>query len=81
VLRENISRGELIEMYERASGRNAANMQYYFVFGLFKIAVIAQQIYARYVKGHTRDERFAKFDRFVEGLGRLAEYSITLGRI
>jgi aminoglycoside phosphotransferase (APT) family kinase protein len=81
VLRENVSRRELVDMYEEASGRDAANILYYFVFGLFKIAGIAQQIYARYVKGHTRDERFRHFDKFVQILGRIADSSISAGSI
>ena len=51
-------------------------MLFYYVFGTFKIAVIAQQIYARYVKGFTQDQRFAQFDRFVEKLGRIAADSL-----
>jgi hypothetical protein len=34
-------------------------MAWYHAFGLFKIAVIAQQIYARWKAGHARDPRFA----------------------
>lgn len=72
VLMENISRRELAEMYAEASGRDISNMPYYYVFGTFKIAVIAQQIYARYVKGFTSDARFAGFDKSVVALGRIA---------
>ena len=72
VLMENISRDELTQMYAAASGRDVANILFYYVFGTFKIAVIAQQIYARYVKGLTLDKRFARFDSFVSALGRIA---------
>lgn len=81
VLRENISRRDLVEMYAEYSGRDVANVLYYFVFGLFKIAGIVQQIYARYVKGHTHDERFAHFDKFVQALGMIAARSISSGKI
>ncbi|MDQ3834631.1 MAG: phosphotransferase family protein, partial [Actinomycetota bacterium] len=37
----------------------------YMVFGYFKLAVIIQQIYARWKKGQTKDERFANFDERV----------------
>jgi aminoglycoside phosphotransferase (APT) family kinase protein len=43
-------------------------MHWYMVFGYFKLAVILQQIYARWKKGQTRDERFADFDRRVRTL-------------
>jgi aminoglycoside phosphotransferase (APT) family kinase protein len=77
VLMENISRQELVEMYEESLGRKLPDMRFYYVFGTFKIAVIAQQIYARYVRGFTKDERFAGFDRFVEALGRIAALEVT----
>lgn len=76
VLMENVPRAELVEMYRQASGRDVNNILFYYVFGTFKIAVIAQQIYARYVKGFTRDERFATFDSFVAALGEIAHRSI-----
>jgi aminoglycoside phosphotransferase (APT) family kinase protein len=59
-------------MYEQEVGRNLPEMLFYYVFGTFKIAVIAQQIYARFVKGFTQDKRFTRFDRFVEKLGHIA---------
>ncbi len=80
VLMENISRQQLVEMYSESLGRadnKAPDMLFYYVFGTFKIAVIAQQIYARYVKGFTRDVRFAHFDKFVAALGRIAGGSIN----
>lgn len=72
VLMENVTRERLIEWYAEASGRDVSNVNFYYVFGTFKIAVIAQQIYARFDRGHTRDERFAMFHKFVEALGRIA---------
>lgn len=80
-LMENVSRRQLVEMYAKASGRELPDMMFYYVFGTFKIAVIAQQIYARYVKGFTIDERFARFDRFVAALGKIAARTIERGTI
>ena len=81
VLMENISRTELVEMYAAASGRDLPSMVYYYVFGTFKIAVIAQQIYARFVKGSTSDQRFARFNVFVASLGKIAAHAIDRGSI
>ncbi len=81
VLMANVSRQELADMYAAASGRNVSNILFYYVFGTFKIAVICQQIYARYVKGFTSDERFAGFDKFVSSLGKIADHAITIGRL
>jgi aminoglycoside phosphotransferase (APT) family kinase protein len=73
VLMENISREELAERYAERSGRSISNLRFYYVFGTFKIAVIAQQIYARYKRGFTKDERFGTFDTFVATLGKIAQ--------
>lgn len=81
ILMKNISRNDLIEMYAQASGRDVSNMLFYYVFGTFKIAVIAQQIYARFVKGHTTDQRFARFDLFVARLGQIASRALDSGRV
>jgi aminoglycoside phosphotransferase (APT) family kinase protein len=81
VLMENISRRELVEIYAEKSGRDVSEMLFYYVFGTFKIAVIAQQIYYRYAKGFTRDKRFAAFNHFVNALGKIAWHTIESGKI
>jgi aminoglycoside phosphotransferase (APT) family kinase protein len=81
VLMENISRRELAERYAERSGRDISNLLFYYVFGTFKIAVIAQQIYARYKKGFTKDERFAKFNSFVATLGKIAAHAVETERV
>jgi aminoglycoside phosphotransferase (APT) family kinase protein len=43
-------------------------MHWYMVFGYFKLAVILQQIYARWHKGQTKDERFANFNERVKNV-------------
>jgi aminoglycoside phosphotransferase (APT) family kinase protein len=81
VLMENISRHELVEIYAEKSGRDVSEMLFYYVFGTFKIAVIAQQIYFRYAKGFTKDKRFAAFNHFVNALGKIALHGIESGKI
>ena len=56
-------------------------MLFYYVCGLFKVAVIAQQIYARYVRGLTQDPRFAGFNHVVAALGLGAVRAIDSKRI
>jgi aminoglycoside phosphotransferase (APT) family kinase protein len=53
-----MSRRELVERYARITGVTISNMGYYYCFGLFRLAVIAQQIYYRFYHGQTKDERF-----------------------
>jgi aminoglycoside phosphotransferase (APT) family kinase protein len=56
-----ISRAEFMEIYAQKSGRDLSSMHFYMTFAYFKLAVIIQQIYARWKKGQTEDERFAIF--------------------
>jgi aminoglycoside phosphotransferase (APT) family kinase protein len=63
-----MTRREFVERYAEKSGRDLSDMHWYMVFGYFKLAVILQQIYARWKKGQTQDERFADFDRRVRNL-------------
>lgn len=81
ILMENISRRELVEMYAEKSGRDVSEMLFYYVFGTFKVAVIAQQIYFRFARGFTQDRRFARFNIFVNALGKIALHSIKRNRI
>ena len=67
-----ISRQEVIERYAKKTGRDLSGIAFYEVFALFKVAVVLQQIYFRYIKGQTHDERFKSFDRRVNGLAKAA---------
>jgi aminoglycoside phosphotransferase (APT) family kinase protein len=77
----NLSRVEVVERYARASGREVSEILFYYVFGLLKIAVIAQQIYHRYRRGLTHDRRFAALLEGVRLLGRTAAQAIARRRI
>ncbi len=81
VLMENISRKELVEIYEEKSGKAVSDIVFYYVFGTFKLAVIAQQIYFRFTKGFTKDQRFATFNHFIHALGKIALHGIESGKI
>jgi aminoglycoside phosphotransferase (APT) family kinase protein len=81
VLMENITRTELVEMYEEKSGKKVSDILFYYVFGTFKLAAIAQQIYFRFAKGFTDDKRFATFNHFVGSLGKIAAEAIERGKI
>ncbi len=55
----SLTRAQLVERYTRRSGRDTSGIVFHYCFSLFKNAVVAQQIYARYHAGLTKDERFA----------------------
>jgi aminoglycoside phosphotransferase (APT) family kinase protein len=54
--------------YAALSGRDLRAIEWYLTFAYFKLAVILQQIYARWRRGQTRDERFAAFGGHVRAL-------------
>lgn len=68
----SLSRSELIAIYESASGCKLEAWEFYYGFGLFRLAVIAQQIYARYCLGLTKDPRFAALIHGVRALEKAA---------
>ena len=67
-----LSREEIIERYEAMTGRDLSRIVFYETFARFKVAVVVQQIYFRYVQGQTRDERFRNLDSLVRELVREA---------
>ena len=77
----SLTRRELVERYGQCTGRDVSDILFYYVFGLFKIAVIAQQIYARYKRGLTKDERFAGLIHMIVLLGEQAVQAIDTGRL
>lgn len=74
------TRRELAARYAERTGADISNMNYYYVFALYKLAVILQQIYYRYHQGLTRDERFAPLIHLVRVLAENAERAIETGR-
>jgi len=68
----SFTRRELAEAYATQSGRDLGDIVFYYCFGLFKTAVVLQQIYYRYAKGLTKDERFATMIDGVRALARQA---------
>jgi aminoglycoside phosphotransferase (APT) family kinase protein len=74
-----LTRREAVERYGRRRGIDISQAPYYYVFGIFKIAVVLQQIYYRYHVGQTRDQRFQPFEQGAELLlWRAKERSETL---
>jgi aminoglycoside phosphotransferase (APT) family kinase protein len=71
-----LSRREMAERYQEKTGIEIDDFDYYHVFGMFRLAVIAQQIYKRFVEGKTQDQRFAAFGYFVQILNGACEQVI-----
>lgn len=77
----NFSRAELVASYADMTGRDVSHALFYYIYGLFKVAVIAQQIYYRFHHGHTKDPRFGTLIYAVKLLGKTAERALTRGSL
>jgi aminoglycoside phosphotransferase (APT) family kinase protein len=66
------TREEAIAGYAARTGSDVGDILWYQVFAAFKLAVIIQQIYIRFVRGQTQDRRFASYAARVIGLAKKA---------
>lgn len=62
------TRDEFVARYQKKTGRDMSPLPWHEAAGVFRLAVILQQIYFRYWRGQTRDERFAHFNDRVRAL-------------
>ncbi len=67
-------RNEAIARYGERSGRDLSHAEWFVVFGTFKMATIIQQIYIRWLRGQTKDERFEPMG---EGARKLIELAAS----
>lgn len=74
------SREAFIARYVERTGRDLRRIAYYEILGIFKLAVILQQIYYRFYRGQTSDARFRDFDTRVKGLAGLAASLVERNR-
>jgi aminoglycoside phosphotransferase (APT) family kinase protein len=72
-------RADIAARYAEKTGRSLDHIRFYYAFALFKNAVVAQQIYARFVRGLTKDERFAAMGFAVQLLGAEAKRVVDGG--
>jgi len=56
-----LTRREVVAYYEQQTGAVIADWTFYEVFGLFRLATIAQQIYFRFHHGQTKNPAFKNF--------------------
>jgi aminoglycoside phosphotransferase (APT) family kinase protein len=77
----NLNRQEVIRRYADRSGRDLSHILFYYVFGLYKNAVIAQQIYARWKQGHSQDARFGHLLPMIIELAGKAVEAVASGRV
>jgi aminoglycoside phosphotransferase (APT) family kinase protein len=73
------SRADAIQRYAARTGFDVGAVGWHQVFAAFKLAVIIQQIYIRFVRGQTQDQRFRHYYRRVLGLAEKANAVIAPG--
>ncbi len=75
------TRAEIARAWATATGRPLDQLVLATAFGLFKIVVIAQQIYVRYAKGLTTDPRFGALPQVIAALARRAEQTLDTNSV
>lgn len=63
-----MTRAEVMDYYCRKTGLSSDRMDFYRVYGMFRMAGIIQQIYYRYFHGQTKDPRFGPLIYYVKHL-------------
>jgi aminoglycoside phosphotransferase (APT) family kinase protein len=67
-----LTRAELVAEYARRSGRSVEHIDFYQVLAYYKLAVIAEGIHARFLKGETVGEGFEGYDERVNMVSAIA---------
>jgi aminoglycoside phosphotransferase (APT) family kinase protein len=65
-----LSRKELVARYEGRTGITFEHEQFYRALGIYKMAVIGEMFYVRYLQGETSDPFFEKMTTYVPALGK-----------
>ncbi len=63
-----MTRDEVVRAYAERSGATIGDFTFYEVYGMFRLAVILQQIWWRYVHGQTDNPAFARFSTLIASL-------------
>lgn len=72
-----LTREELARRYGELSGRDTGAWRAYYLLGLVKLGVVAQQLYYRYVRGESKDPRFAMLEFAIPALFEWCEVQIA----
>lgn len=76
-----MTRQEIAAYYAAKTGADISNIGFYYIYGIFRLAVIVQQIYYRYHCGQTDNPRFKNFHQMTNALGNLARAKIKSGTL
>lgn len=68
-----ITRDDIIQRYAEKSGRDVTHVNFYHVLGMYRLVVICAQIFIRYKRGQTQDQRFEAFGTMIPLLAQGAQ--------
>ncbi len=71
-------RDEMCEIYERNTGRDLSDINYYRAFSHWRLAAIGQGVYKRYLVGAMGDSHGVDLERQKEGVRRRARAALNL---
>ena len=74
------SYAELLERYATRTGRDLSDIDYYIAFGCWRLAVISEGVYARYLHGAMGAQDEVDFESFKIGTDGLAERALAAVR-
>ena len=61
-----ISRIEALNLYEKLSGRNIQDFKWIYALSLLKLGVVFQQLYAQYLRGNIKENKYSNFSIIAE---------------
>ncbi len=73
------TRREVVQYYAERTGRKIDDFTFFYAYGIFRLAVIAQQIYYRYYHQQTTNKAFAMYGPGAKALGHYARQIIKQG--
>jgi aminoglycoside phosphotransferase (APT) family kinase protein len=74
-----LSRKEMVDRYEAKSGRKMGNFAFYEAFAIFKLAIIMEGSYSRFVNGQTDDPLFIAMKERVPAMAESAWKACNAG--
>ncbi len=72
------TRAGLVERYAQRSGRDVSHIRFYHTLGLYRLVVICAQIYIRYKRGQTQDQRFESIGMMIPLLAKAATETASI---
>lgn len=76
-----MTRQEFLEAYAAQRSIDTEGFQFYYIYGIWRLAVIIQQIYYRYYHGQTDNPKFKAYGMMTNALGQLARIKIKTGKL